>query len=321
MVIGRRGAAAMLPLLVVSPGLTLAQSYPTRPVRIIVPTGAGGITDLIARQVAQRLSGRLGGPVIVENRPGAGGIIGTEAAARAQPDGHTLLMVFPSHAVNPSLRAALPYDTIRDFAPITTVTTVTLVLLVPDSLPAHSLEELIALSRRQTLTFASVGAGSLGHLAGELFRSMAGIEMTHIPYRSAPDAHVALLRGDVSMFFDPPITALPHVREQRLRALAVSSLTRSPVMPDVPTVSEAGVPDYEVIGWNGILAPAGTPAPILDTLNREIRAVLNEPELQRWLIEQGAEPAPAERDAFSQRISADITKWADVIRNAGIRPE
>ncbi|MEN9498837.1 MAG: hypothetical protein RIS83_656, partial [Pseudomonadota bacterium] len=188
----RRGALALGSILVASPGMVAAQSYPTRPVRIIVPTGAGGITDVLARLVAERLAARLGGQVIVENRPGAGGIIGTEAVARAEPDGHSLLMVFPSHPVNPSLRARLPYDTIRDFAPITTVTTVTSVLLVPASLPARSVADLIALSRRERLTFASVGAGSLGHLAGELFRSMAGIELTHVPYRSVPDAHTAL---------------------------------------------------------------------------------------------------------------------------------
>lgn len=317
----RRGALALGSILVASPGMVAAQSYPTRPVRIIVPTGAGGITDVLARLVAERLAARLGGQVIVENRPGAGGIIGTEAVARAEPDGHSLLMVFPSHPVNPSLRARLPYDTIRDFAPITTVTTVTSVLLVPASLPARSVADLIALSRRERLTFASVGAGSLGHLAGELFRSMAGIELTHVPYRSVPDAHTALLRGDVSMFFDPPLTGVPHIREGRLRGLAVTSLTRSAALPDTPTMQEAGVAGYECVGWNGILAPAATPQPILDRLNREIQAILKEPDMQRKLAEQGADPAPATREAFAARIAADIEKWGAVIRNAGIRPE
>ena len=321
MVSTRRGALALGGALAVLPWAANAQAYPARAVRIIVPTGAGGITDVLARLVAERLAARLGGQVIVENRPGAGGIIGTEAVARAEPDGHTLLMVFPSHPVNPSLRARLPYDTVKDFAPITTVTTVTSVLLVPASLPAQSVGDVIALSRRERLTFASVGTGSLGHLAGELFRSMANIELTHVPYRSVPDAHTALLRGDVSMFFDPPITGLPHIREGRLRGLAVTSLTRSAALPDTPTMHEAGVTGFECVGWNGILAPAATPQPILDRLNREIVAILNEPEMQRKLREQGADPAPASREAFAARITADIEKWAGVIRNAGIRPE
>jgi tripartite-type tricarboxylate transporter receptor subunit TctC len=276
MVSTRRGALALGGALAALPWAANAQAYPARAVRIIVPTGAGGITDVLARLVAERLAARLGGQVIVENRPGAGGIIGTEAVARAEPDGHTLLMVFPSHPVNPSLRARLPYDTVKDFAPITTVTTVTSVLLVPASLPAQSVGDVIALSRRERLTFASVGTGSLGHLAGELFRSMANIELTHVPYRSVPDAH---------------------------------------------TMHEAGVTGFECVGWNGILAPAATPQPILDRLNREIVAILNEPEMQRKLREQGADPAPATREAFAARITADIEKWAGVIRNAGIRPE
>jgi tripartite-type tricarboxylate transporter receptor subunit TctC len=303
------------------PHIARAQTYPTRTVRIIVPTGAGGITDILARIVAGRLAERIGQPVVVENRPGASGIVGTEAVARAAPDGYTLLMVFPSHPVNPSLKAQLPYDTVRDFAPITTITTVSLVILVPPNLPARTVPELIALARRERLTFASVGSGSLGHLGAELFRSMAGIELTHVPYRSAPAAQTALLRGDVSTFFDPPITAVPHVREGRLRAIAVSTRERSRLLPHVPTVHESGLPGYEVMGWNGLLAPAGTPQPVVQRLNDEVRAILAEPEVLRQLADQGADPAPATPEAFGQRIRDDITKWAEVIRSAGIQAD
>ncbi len=320
MPIGRRDAGAALLSLLAGASPAVAQDYPTRAVRIVVPTGAGGITDIIARIVAARLSERLGQPVVVENRPGASGIIGTEAVARAQPDGHTLLMVYPSHPVNPSLQPQLPYDTVRDFAPITTITTVSLVIIVPPTLAARSVPELIALARRERLTYATVGSGSLGHLGAELFRSMAGIELTQVSYRSAPAAQTALIRGEVSMFFDPPITAVPHVRDGRLRALGVSTRERSALLPDVPAIAEI-LPGYEVLGWNGILAPAATPAPIVQRLNRDIRAVLAEPEVLRQLAQQGADPAPSDPDSFGRRIREDIAKWAGVIRDAGIRPE
>jgi tripartite-type tricarboxylate transporter receptor subunit TctC len=298
-----------------------AQAYPTKPVRIVVPTGAGGITDIVARIVAARLTDRMGQTFLIDNKAGAGGIIGTEVVARAPADGYTLLMVFPSHPVNPALKLHLPYDTIRDFAPVTTLTTVSLVLLVPPSLPAKDVKELIALAKRERVTFASVGSGSLAHLGAELFRSKAGIELTHVPYRSAPAAQQALMGGEVSMFFDTPITAVPLVKDGRLRALGVSTRTRSPLMPGVPTIEEAGVPGYEVLGWNGILAPAATPRPIVERLNREIRAVLDEPEVKQKLAQQGADPAPTDPESFARLIRDDVAKWADVIRSAGIQPD
>lgn len=298
-----------------------AQDWPSRPVRIVVPTGAGGITDILARILAQRLSDRLGQQFVVDNRPGASGIIGTEHVARSRPDGYTLLMVFPSHPVNPSLKRRLPYDTERDLAPVTMVTMVTPVLVVPPALPARDVAELIALARRERLTFASVGVGSLGHLTAELFRITAGVEITHVPFRGVPEVQTALLRGEVSMFFDTPTTAVPMVREGRLRALAVGTVARSPVLPGVPTVAESGLPGFEVFGWNGILAPAGTPRPIIERLNTAIHAVLREPEVRRQLAEQGAEAAPNSPEEFAARISADIAKWAHVVREAGIRPE
>lgn len=318
MVLSKRSLAA---LLLLAPLPARAQEWPSRPVRIVVPTGAGGITDILARMVGQRLSERLGQPVVIENRPGAGGIVGTEAVARSAPDGYVLLMVFPSHAVNPALRRQLPYDTERDFAPIGTVSTVSLALLVPAASPLRDVAGLVALARRERLTFASVGAGSLGHLGAELFRSMVGIEFTHVPFRATPEAQTALLRGDVSLFFDTPITALPMLRDGRLRALGVSTAARNPVLPDVPTIAEAGLPGYEVTAWNGLLAPAGTPRPVVERLSAELRAILAEPEIRTRMAEQGADPAPTTPDAFARRIRADLAKWAAVIRAAGIQPD
>ncbi len=320
----RRAAGAAILSVVVS-GLVAsgarAQAYPSKPIRIVVPTGAGGITDIVARIVGARLSERVGQPVMIDNRPGASGIIGTEVAARAAPDGYTLLMVYPSHPVNPTLKKQLPYDTLRDFTGITTLTTVSLVLLVPPSLPVKNVQELIALAKKDRVTFASVGAGSLAHLGAELFRSRTGIELTHVPYRSAPAAQQALMSGEVMVFFDTPITAVPLVRDGRLRTLGVSTLTRSPLLPDVPTIAEAGVPGYEVLGWNGILVPSATPMPVVEKLNTELRAVLAEPDIRAKLEQQGAEPAPMEQAAFARLIRDDVDKWGELIRAAGIQPE
>jgi tripartite-type tricarboxylate transporter receptor subunit TctC len=324
MMMSRRAAGAAI-LSVVASGLVAsgarAQAYPSKPIRIVVPTGAGGITDIVARIVGARLSERVGQPVMIDNRPGASGIIGTEVAARAAPDGYTLLMVYPSHPVNPTLKKQLPYDTLRDFTGITTLTTVSLVLLVPPSLPVKNVQELIALAKKDRVTFASVGAGSLAHLGAELFRSRTGIELTHVPYRSAPAAQQALMSGEVMVFFDTPITAVPLVRDGRLRALGVSTLTRSPLLPDVPTIAEAGVPGYEVLGWNGILVPSATPMPVVEKLNTELRAVLAEPDIRAKLEQQGAEPAPMEQAAFARLIRDDVDKWGELIRAAGIQPE
>jgi tripartite-type tricarboxylate transporter receptor subunit TctC len=324
MMMSRRAAGAAL-LSVFASGFVAsaarAQAYPSKPIRIVVPTGAGGITDIVARIVGARLSERVGQPVMIDNRPGASGIIGTEVAARAAPDGYTLLMVYPSHPVNPTLKKQLPYDTLRDFTGVTTLTTVSLVLLVPPSLPVKNVQELIALAKKDRVTFASVGAGSLAHLGAELFRSRTGIELTQVPYRSAPAAQQALMSGEVMVFFDTPITAVPLVRDGRLRALGVSTLTRSPLLPDVPTIAEAGVPGYEVLGWNGILVPSATPMPVVQKLNTELRAVLAEPDIRAKLKQQGAQPAPMEQAAFARLIRDDVNKWGELIRAAGIQPE
>ena len=318
MILSRRSLAPLLLGLIAD--TAGAQGWPTRPIRIVVPAGPGGITDIVARIVGQRLSERFGQPMIIDNKTGASGIIGSEIVARAAPDGYTLLMVYPSHPVNPALKAQMPYDTLRDFVGITTLTTVSLVLLVPPGLPARSLPELIALARRESLTYASVGSGSLAHLGAELFRVRTGLELVHVPYRSAPAAQQAVMAGEVSIFFDTPITAVPLVKDGRVRALGVSTRERSPLLPDVPAIAET-VPGYEVLGWNGILAPAATPQAIVELLNRELCAILAEPEIRQKLETQGASPAPTDPERFARLIRDDVAKWGELIRNAGIKPE
>jgi tripartite-type tricarboxylate transporter receptor subunit TctC len=298
-----------------------AQGFPSKPMQIIVPVGAGGINDIISRLIGAKLSERLGQPVVILNRPGAGGIIGTELAAKAAPDGHTMVMVYSSHPVNPSLYAKLPYDSVRDFEPVTMVNTVNLVLVVNNAVPAKSLAELIALARAQPgkLNYGAVGTGSLGHLAAMMMVRMANVDIVHLPYKSAPEVTTALISGDAKLFFDSPITALPHIKSGRTRPLAVTSATRSSALPDVPTMAEAGIPGYEVLGWNGLLAPAGTPKPIVAKLNAEIVAILRSPDVTSTLKSQGVDVVAGTPEHFAAAISADIAKWAQIIKEAGIK--
>lgn len=298
-----------------------AQDYPTRTIKIIVPTGAGGITDILARLVGKSLSEQLGQPVIIDNRPGAGGTIGTRAFAQADPDGYTLLMVFPSHAANPALYANLPYDSEKDFAPISMVTKVSEILLVPANSPAKTVKDLVDLARKESLNYASVGVGSLAHLSAELFLSTAGIKITHIPYRGVPQAQQAVITGEVAAFFDTPITALPQIRAGTVRALGISTAKRLAVAPEIPTIAEAGIAGYEVTGWNGILAPANTPRPIVEKLNKTIVAALKAPEIEKFLTEQGLESAGNSPEEFATLMHADIEKWKRVTREAGIKPQ
>jgi len=299
----------------------MAQDYPTHTIKIIVPTGVGGITDLLARMMGNSISDQLGQPVIIDNRPGAGGTIGTRLAAQSPPDGYTLLMAFPSHAANPALYLHLPYDSEKDFAPISMVTRVSEILLVPNSSPAKSIPEFIELARKQQLNYASVGVGSLAHLATELFLATAGVKMTHIPYRSVPEAQQAVMSGAVAAFFDTPITALPQVKAGTVRALGISTSKRLAIAPDLPTIAEAGLPGYEVMGWNGLLAPANTPRPIVDKLNKAVVTALQSSEVQKLLAEQGLEPAGNSPEEFASLMHADIEKWIRVTRDAGIQPQ
>jgi tripartite-type tricarboxylate transporter receptor subunit TctC len=316
----RRAWLAVCFMLALCPA-AIAQDYPTRTIKLIVPTGVGGITDILARLVGNSLGNQFGQAVIIDNRTGAGGILGTRAVAQAEPDGYTLLMVFPSHAANPALYAKLPYDSETDFAPISMVTRVSEILLVPNTLPAKSVKEFLDLARKEQLNYASVGVGSLAHLATELFMSSAGIKMTHIPYRSVPEAQQAVMTGQVAAFFDTPVTALPQIRAGTVRALGISTAKRLTVAPDLPTVAEAGLPGYEVVGWNGILAPANTPRPIVDKLNKAVREALKTPEMVKLLTEQGIEPAGNSPEEFATAMHADIEKWIRVCREAGIKPQ
>lgn len=315
-------AAAAL-LLVQATVVSAAENYPTRPVRIVVPSGAGGITDILARVVAQKLTESLGQQVVVDNRPGASGIVGSQIVAKATPDGYTLLMVFPSHPVNPSLVANMPYDTMNAFAPITMVSAVALVLIVNSALPAKSVPELIALARERPgqLNYGTVGRGSLGHLGAELFRSMTGANIMHVSYKGSPQILAALLGGEINLYFIASMgSALPHIKAGKVKALGVSTRQRVPVLPEVPPIADA-VPGYEVRGWNGILAPAGTPRPVIDRLHNEFVRIVRSPEFAEQIATEGAVPVGNTPEQFAAIIRADIEKWAKVVKEAGIRAE
>ena len=300
-----------------------AEIYPSRPVRIIIPSGAGGVTDILGRVIAPRLTEGLGQQVVIDNRPGASGIVGSQIVAKSAPDGYTLLMVFPSHPVNVSLYPDIPYDTIKAFAPVTMVSAVSPVLIVNSQFPARSVAELIAIAKDKPgqLNHGSVGATSMGHLGAELFRSMTGIKVALVTYKGAPQILTALLSGEIQFYLIGSAgTAAAQVKAGRVRALGVGARQRIAVLPDVPPIADT-LPGYEARGWNGILAPAGTPKPVIDRLNREIVKVVRSPEFGQVMTSEGATPVgntPAEFDAV---IRADVKKWAKVIKDAGIRPD
>jgi tripartite-type tricarboxylate transporter receptor subunit TctC len=303
--------------------VSAAEAYPSRPIRMIVPSGAGGITDILARVIAMRLSESLGYQVVVDNRPGASGVVGSDIVAKAAADGHTLLMVFPSHPVNPSLFKTMPFDTIRDFTPVTQVSQVSPALIVQSQFPARSMQELIAIAKAKPgqLNHASVGVGSMGHLGALLLRSMAKIDFALVLYKGSPQALSALMSAEVQFYLIGSVgTAATHIKAGRIRALGVGSSQRLSVLPDVPTIAET-LPGYEARGWNGILAPARTPKAIIDRLHREIAKIVHSPEFSDVLVSEGATAVgntPAEFDAV---IRADVKKWAAVVREAGLRPE
>jgi tripartite-type tricarboxylate transporter receptor subunit TctC len=300
-----------------------AEAFPSRPIRMIVPSGAGGITDILARVIAVRLSESVGQQVVVDNRPGASGVVGSDIVAKAAPDGHTLLMVFPSHPVNPSLFAKMPFDTINDFVPVTMVSQVAPALIVQNQFPARSMQELIATAKAKPgqLNHASVGSGSMGHLGALLLRSMAKIDFALVLYKGSPQALSALMSGEVQFYLIGSVgTAVTHIKTGRIKALGVGARQRVAVLPDVPTIAET-LPGYEARGWNGILAPARTRSPIVDRLHREIVKIVHSPAFNETLASEGATAVgntPAEFDAV---IRADIRKWAEVVKRAGIRPE
>lgn len=300
-----------------------AQDYPSRPVRLVVPFAPGGPNDIIARLVGGRLSDALGQQIVVENRAGAGGNIGTDFVAKAPPDGYTLLSAGPGSLIVNPLLGAVPYDTARDFAPVSMMASAPNVLVVHPSLPARSVKELIELARARPreLNYASGGAGSTPHLSGALFAVMAGIAIVHVPYKGTGPASADLLGGQVQMAFFgiPPL--LPHIKSGKLRALAVTGKRRSPELPEVPTVHEAALPGYEVSPWYGLLAPAGTPHPIVRKLNAEVTKIVHSAEMKKSLASQGAEPVGGTPDEYAAVLRADTATWARVIKEAGLRGE
>ena len=303
--------------------VAFAQSgYPSRSVRLVVPFPPGGTTDILARAAAQKLTEVLGQQVIVDNRPGAGGNIGAELVAHAPPDGYTLLMgTVGTHAINASLYSKMPYDHIKDFAPVILVAGVPNVLVVTPSLPVNSVQELIAYAKANPgkLNFASSGNGTSIHLSGELFKSLTGVTMTHVPYKGSALALTDLVGGQVQLMFDNLPSSLAFIKAGKLRALAVTSATRAAALPDVPTMVEAGVPGFEATAWFGILAPAGTPRDVVTRLNGEVAKWLASPEAREKLMAQGAIAAGGSPEDFAHHIAAETTKWAKVVKESGAK--
>jgi tripartite-type tricarboxylate transporter receptor subunit TctC len=305
-------------------GSALAQTYPSKPIRIVIAQAPGSATDVISRVVANRLSEALGQPIVIEAKPGAGGALGTEAAARSAPDGYTLFMGNNStHGSNPALYPRLPYDAVKDFAPITLVAQVPYVLVVDPSLPAKSVGELIALakSRPGKLNYASAGNGSTHHFCGELLKSTAGLDIQHVPYKGSPPGIAGLLGGEVSMMFANLTDIGAQLRAGKLRPLAVTTSRRAPSLPDLPTLAEAGVPGFEIQSWFALMAPAGTPAPVIARLNAETVKVLARPDVQQTLGAQGLELAPGTPEQLAAHIKAEIEKFTRIARGAGIKAE
>jgi len=299
-----------------------AQDYPTRAVRLVVPFAAGaGTNDILARLVAQRLTDSLGHQVVVDNRPGASGIIGTDIVAKAPPDGYTILIMSVPFTANASLYEKLPYNAEKDFAPVTLVAYVPLILVVHPSVPANSVKELIALAKARpgSLNFGSGGAGSTPHLAAELLKSMAGINMAHVPYKGGAPALADLLGGQIQLMLENIPGTLPLVKGGKLRVLAVSSKARSALAPDVPTLDEAGVKGYEIVGWNGIFVPAKTPKPIISQLHSEIAGALALPDVKERLATMGAQGVGNTPDAFAAFVKAETAKWGKLVKQAGIK--
>ncbi len=313
-----------LPLIAsLAAGASLAQEYPSRPVRMVVPFSPGGSTDVLARIVGQKLTERSGQPVIIENRAGAGGNIGAEQVARSAPDGYTLLLGGVPHAISASLYSKLPYDMARDLAAIAEVASFPSAIVLHPSLPANSVKELIALARARPgqLSFGSAGNGSPNHLSLELFQTMAGVRMVHVPYKGSGQLVGDLLAGQVQLASMGLPVAVPHVQSGKLRAIAVTGAARSSLLPEVPTVSEAALPGFEVTSWYGVFAPAGLPADIVAKLNSEIGSAVTAAEVKERLAALGAEPSVKSPDQFGRYVRQEIAKWAKVVKDSGAKAE
>jgi tripartite-type tricarboxylate transporter receptor subunit TctC len=315
------GARMLAWILLLASAHVSAASYPDHPIRLIVPFAAGGGNDTVARLVSQGLAAELGQPVVVENRPGAGGVVGAEAAARAPADGYTLFLGgVGSHAINPNLHEHLPYDSIKDFAPISLIASAPLILVVHPSVPAHSVRELVALAKAQPgrLNYASNGNGSSSHLSAVMFASLTGVDMVHVPYKGLAPALTDLLSSQVQLMFSSVVAIVPQVKAGKLRALAVSSKERLSLLPDLPTVAEAGVPGYQSSSWYGILAPAGTPVEIVMRLNAALVKVIAQPDVRAALAKEGADPVGNSPEAFGAFIQAEKQRLGNLIRQAKV---
>ena len=311
-------------LLSLAPSLAGAQTWPERPIHIIVSSGAGGTADILARVIGERLGPVLGQPVVVEDRPGAGGHLGAGSVARAEPDGYTLLMSgSPTHSVGPHLFKNLTYDPMRDVPPVAMVAVAPNLLVVNASLPVNSLKDLIALAREKPgqVTYSSAGTGTSGHLAAELLKTMARIDAAHVPYKSGPEAVTAVLSGSVSFVFFTVPSVLPQVEAGKLRALAITSATRSQLVPNVPTVAESGFPDFEVLAWYALFAPRGTPKPVVDRLSTEIEKIVQLPDIRTKMTQLGMEPRYMNPQQLTAFVAVESPKWGKLLRDAGATPE
>jgi tripartite-type tricarboxylate transporter receptor subunit TctC len=323
---GPRLALALATTLLATPILLatqcLAQNYPTRPIRIIVPFGAGGPADVTARLIGNVLQENFGQPLVVENRTGAGGVIGTLEAAKSPPDGYTLLMMSNTQTANESLVPQRKYELMRDLAPIAPVNYSDLVIVVHPQVPAKTLQEFVALAKSQPgkLNYASSGQGTPYHMAGELFKTMAGIDLVHVPYRNSGEARSGVIGGQVQMMIDALPAMAPNISENQVRALATTGNMRSSVLPNIPTAGEAGVPGYEATIWLGLMAPAGTPKPVIDKLNAAVNAAIKRPEIIKLWTEQGVVPMSMTPEEFDKYLRRDIVKWAEVVKKFGDKP-
>jgi tripartite-type tricarboxylate transporter receptor subunit TctC len=299
-----------------------AQTYPSKPIRLVVPFPPGGSLDVVARAIGQKLTEAWGQPVVIDNRPGAGGNIGADLVAKSAPDGYTILEgALSTHAVNVSLYSKMPYDPVKDFAPITLVAITPNVLVVNPSFPVNSVPELIAYAKAHPgkLSFGSGSNGSAGHLAGELFKSEAGVDMVHVPYKGGAPALQALLAGDTQLMFDNLANSTPQLKAGKLKALAVTTAKRSALAPELPTLAETGLPGFDIYTWWGFMAPAGTPKEIVAKWNAEVARILGTPEMKQFFAQQGAEPAPTTPERFAALIQSEIPKYAKIVKASGAK--
>lgn len=311
----------LIAALLLCSGTALAADYPTKPIRLVVPFPAGGPVDITARTLAPRLGDTLGQRILIDNRGGAGGVLGSDIVAKSPADGHTLLLCTTGNAINVSLVPNLPYDIRKDFAPVSMVAIITSILVVHPSLPVKSVKDLITLAKAKpdALSYASTGNGAPTHLAGELFKTMAGVKIVHVPYKGAAPAVIDLISGHIQLSFISAPGAMPHVQEKRLRVLAVTNNKRSALLPDIPTISEAGLKGYESEGWHGLFTPAGTPRPAIDRLFKEISTLLRDPKINMLLAAGGAEPVGMPPDEFGKALHREIEKWAKVVKASGMK--